>query len=252
MVKSIFLQDGEEIFVDDEDYERVNQYTWTKSYYRDLTKVSNKKVGSLSNFIINDHVQKYKNNDFTKRNLIKKSVLSKRGCRNTSSIYKGVSWCKTKNKWRAYITIQKKRKHLGYFNYETQAAIAYNKAVLKFANGEGYMNVLGKNNNVIEDEYKSPKFQNITRRTSGKFKGVRYHKRDKLYYSTLYINNKLFYIGANKNKDKAALMYNKSIQYIDSDAILNDVPMTDELKEFIDNWEIPERIKALKEGADNE
>lgn len=26
MVKSIFLQDGEEIFVDDEDYERVNQY----------------------------------------------------------------------------------------------------------------------------------------------------------------------------------------------------------------------------------
>ncbi|WP_256123572.1 hypothetical protein [Staphylococcus aureus] len=32
MVKSIFLQDGEEIFVDDEDYERVNQYIWTKSY----------------------------------------------------------------------------------------------------------------------------------------------------------------------------------------------------------------------------
>lgn len=32
MVKSIFLQDGEEIFVDDEDYERVNQHTWYKYY----------------------------------------------------------------------------------------------------------------------------------------------------------------------------------------------------------------------------
>ena len=32
MVKSIFLQDGEEIFVDDEDYERVNQHTWFKDY----------------------------------------------------------------------------------------------------------------------------------------------------------------------------------------------------------------------------
>ncbi|MEJ7378713.1 AP2 domain-containing protein, partial [Staphylococcus epidermidis] len=37
-----------------------------------------------------------------------------------------------------------------------------------------------------------------------------------------------------------------------SDAILNDVPMTDELKEFITNWEIPDKIKALKEGADDE
>ncbi|UKM36347.1 hypothetical protein VBSAUS832_19 [Staphylococcus phage vB_SauS_832] len=32
MVKSIFLQDGEEILVDDEDYERVNQHTWHKAF----------------------------------------------------------------------------------------------------------------------------------------------------------------------------------------------------------------------------
>ncbi|CRI25904.1 AP2 domain-containing protein (fragment) [Staphylococcus aureus] len=28
--------------------------------------------------------------------------------------------------------------------------------------------------------------------------------------------------------------------------------MTDELKEFISNWEIPDKIKALKEGAEND
>lgn len=36
------------------------------------------------------------------------------------------------------------------------------------------------------------------------------------------------------------------------DAILNDVPMTDELKEFISNWEMPDKIKALKEGGEND
>ena len=39
MVKSIFLQDGEEIFVDDEDYERVNQYTWSKNYNGNHRKI---------------------------------------------------------------------------------------------------------------------------------------------------------------------------------------------------------------------
>lgn len=32
MVKSIFLQDGEEILVDDEDYERVNQHIWGRRF----------------------------------------------------------------------------------------------------------------------------------------------------------------------------------------------------------------------------
>ena len=38
LVKSIFLQDGEEIFVDDEDYERVNQHTWFKDYRKIVPK----------------------------------------------------------------------------------------------------------------------------------------------------------------------------------------------------------------------
>ncbi|MUH23519.1 AP2 domain-containing protein, partial [Staphylococcus aureus] len=49
MVKSIFLQDGEEIFVDDEDYERVNQYIWTKSYVDNVRRIHTKTLNvSLS------------------------------------------------------------------------------------------------------------------------------------------------------------------------------------------------------------
>ena len=60
-------------------------------------------------------------------------------------------------------------------------------------------------------------------------------------------------LGAYDDLYKARLVYNKVAMYLhNNDAIINDVPMTDELKEFISNWEIPGRIKALKEGAENE
>lgn len=42
-----------------------------------------------------------------------------------SSQYKGVSWCKNKNKWRSEIYINKKSKFLGYFENEYDAHLAY-------------------------------------------------------------------------------------------------------------------------------
>lgn len=64
MVKSIFLQDGEEIFVDDEDYERVNQHTWFKDYSDNTrmigTILPDRKRVSLTNFIKEKSFQKEK------------------------------------------------------------------------------------------------------------------------------------------------------------------------------------------------
>ena len=55
------------------------------------------------------------------------------------------------------------------------------------------------------------------------------------------------------SREKAALAYNKIVIFLyGSGVILNKVTMTEELKEFITNWEIPDKIKALKEGAENE
>ncbi len=47
---------------------------------------------------------------------------------NTSSIYKGVCWAKTRNKWRVQIKINDVVKHLGYFDNEKEAARTYNRA----------------------------------------------------------------------------------------------------------------------------
>ena len=50
----------------------------------------------------------------------------------TSSIYKGVTWCKRKKKWKAQIRFEGKNLHLGYFFEEEGAAKHYNEVVYKF------------------------------------------------------------------------------------------------------------------------
>lgn len=50
-----------------------------------------------------------------------------------SSKWKGVSWAPNANKWRAYIkSADRKRKHLGYFPDEADAAQAYNFAAVQY------------------------------------------------------------------------------------------------------------------------
>jgi len=57
-----------------------------------------------------------------------------------TSIYKGVSWSNFANKWCAYIKVSFKKKHLGYFLYEEDAAKAYNEAAIKHW-GKEYSNL---------------------------------------------------------------------------------------------------------------
>lgn len=49
----------------------------------------------------------------------------------SKSGYKGVVWVEDHKKWRAYITLNKKVKVLGYFKTAKEAAKAYDKAALE-------------------------------------------------------------------------------------------------------------------------
>ncbi|HEK6137640.1 TPA: AP2 domain-containing protein [Staphylococcus aureus] len=252
MVKSIFLQDGEEIFVDDEDYERVNQYIWTKSYVDNVRRIHTKTLNvSLSGFVLENGFQKIKNNDFTKNNITSIGYQQRwaRPTRNTSSIYKGVYLNRKTKKWSAVIKIDSKSKYLGSFVNEREAAKAYNNAVDKYWDGQGYKNHKNQNDSIFEYEYKTYKDQKRRRRGKSKFKGV--YLTQSGYVAQITYKRKTYHIGWSKNIYETALMFNKINFYLHgSDVILNDVPMTDELKEFISNWEIPDKIKALK-GEDN-
>ena len=111
MGKEIKLQNGLKAIVDDEDFERVNQYNWMTIQFDETTfrvcrKKNNNMQERLCNFILNmdknDAAIVYKNKnplDNRKNNLLvvdaKKVSQTTRGSRSSSSKYKGVSWVST-------------------------------------------------------------------------------------------------------------------------------------------------------------
>ncbi len=63
---------------------------------------------------------------------------NRRGKVNGSSKYKGVG--KFDNKWRARIRINNKLLHLGLYNSEREAALAYDMAAFKAWNNDAFLN----------------------------------------------------------------------------------------------------------------
>ncbi len=253
MIKSIFLQDDEEIFVDEEDFERVRRYTWTSAYYGNHRRITTHIKGKciyLNSLILEGSFQIKKNNYFTKSNLTtsgNKTRWSKPMLKGASS-YKGVyrNGNKTKNIWSSSITVDGKQKFLGSFDNQESAAKAYNEAVKEYWDGQGYLNEINKNNKIVIFKSKKRQFYDARILSKSSWRGV--YKKNTFYEVRKSFKGKNAYFGTTDSPQKAALIYNKCVLYLyGDDAILNDVPMTDELKEFISNWEIPVRIKILKE-----
>ena len=84
-------------------------------------------VNKISDYIEYDKDLKYRVNKFLNfsKYLIKGEDINY--SINKSSIYKGVSFHKSTNRWRAVIRIEGKQKHLGTFSNDRDAHLAYEK-----------------------------------------------------------------------------------------------------------------------------
>ena len=144
-MKQIKLTNSSKYFiVDDEDYERINQFCWS------VTGANKKQIHAncgngygvlqLPNFIMNYSLEMFDHKD---RNFLNNQKENLRVCnasqngankekylKNTSSKYKGVSYCQRDQCWRAHIKVKQKGIALGTFSTPEKAA-NYNRAALE-------------------------------------------------------------------------------------------------------------------------
>lgn len=150
------LSGGFVAFVDAEDYPAVSQYVWSassRSGYR--YAVRGEKIDGKNRMILmhrelmkpNDKEQVDHNdhNGLNNRRENLRICSNKQNSRNTrsrpgTSRFKGV--CRTSNsgRWSAQITVDGKKKHLGVFSEEIEAADAYDLAAIENFGSFAYTN----------------------------------------------------------------------------------------------------------------
>jgi aspartate carbamoyltransferase regulatory subunit len=145
--------------VDEDNFEKVNQYKWhlNKGYAQTTIKDKTVLLHHLifkkpkTGYVI-DHINEDKLCNIMS-NLREITISenthnkSKKTNREYTSQYKGVYWDINKNKWASKCTIDKKTNHLGFFDKEIDAALQYDKYTFKSALGKN-----ANNNKLIKFE----------------------------------------------------------------------------------------------------
>jgi hypothetical protein len=145
-VKRIKLSRGKYTFVDDEDFERLNEFGWYASkgngnnFYAQRRKCKihvfmHREILPCPKGFQIDHIDGDGLNN-QKKNLrvctTSQNQFNRGKIKNSTSGYKGVTWDKRSKKWLAQININKEHKNLGLFDSKEDAALAYNIAAERY------------------------------------------------------------------------------------------------------------------------
>lgn len=140
--------------IDDDMYDRVSYFKWHarkihNTFYA-ISQFGTKKI-KMHQLIMGfpySHID-HKDNDGLNNTVAnlrhatnKENGMNRRKQAETSSQYKGVSWNKKARKWQAYISVDRKRKHLYFTDNETSATIAYNEAAIKYFGEFARLNIV--------------------------------------------------------------------------------------------------------------
>lgn len=234
---------GFTVMIDDEDVEIVNSHKWY------LGKVAFKKYGmhyfnthirvnghdssislhrlimgcSVGDGVFIDHI------DHNGLNLQKSNLRRCNKAENTrnsnapicnTSGYKGVSWHKGNQKWRARIKVNQKDRFLCNSDTAIEAARIYDMAAIYFFGDFAHTNF-------PKEEYKKEDCNIVikkilTKNYSSKYNGVSYHKKTGKYQASIGIRGKYTYIGLYSTQEEAALAYDeKALEFHKNKAKLN-------------------------------
>jgi hypothetical protein len=148
-MKEIILNHGKIALIDDEDYERVSIYKW--QYHKGYVSRNDRKHEIyLHNVVLGvacgvDHKDRNplncQRNNLRVASAVQNAQNRRKRVDAKSSRYKGVYRNDIIDKWRASITVNGKRIHLGYFKFEFDAAQAYNFAADEYFGEFAVLNI---------------------------------------------------------------------------------------------------------------
>lgn len=162
----IELGNGGTYLIDDQDVEAVKYWTWTLSdtgyarrrrpkkrepgiaaFIRLHHVVMERKLGRLlkpSEWVDHRNGNPLDNRRSNLRicNVLQNAHNTRKMKGHLSSIYKGVSWSKSKNKWQVEIRFAQRKYHIGRFHSEVEAAYVYDQWALQLRGRFARLNVL--------------------------------------------------------------------------------------------------------------
>lgn len=146
-MKTIELTQDQFAIVDDEEFENLSKYKWYAEWYKNtksfrvkrqirkgVIELMHRKILGITNpKVCVDHIDHETLNNQKSNLRVCNNQQNTFNRKKTSGVsrYKGVSIRRDINKWKATIRFNAKHIHLGFFENEIDAALAYDEAAKK-------------------------------------------------------------------------------------------------------------------------
>eukprot|EP00984_Skeletonema_dohrnii_P010273 scaffold3999_cov138-Skeletonema_dohrnii-CCMP3373.AAC.8 len=134
----------------------------------------------------------------------------KEGMKEGASKYAGVYFKKEIKKWEARILVDGKRRSIGYYESEEDAAVDYARAIFKYKGGAHQQSLLVDLTGV-PPQSPIPKSAGRIKEGASKYTGVTFHKQMNKWMAQIRINGKTLCIGFYENEEEAAVDYARAL-----------------------------------------